>query len=323
MNGYSTLAASRRCLICNAPLSFHQARTSPLCGQEECDWRYSILRRRNQVCKVCGRPLALEELAGRVCAVRECQRAALGDFPRRVQERNQARSEALIRQEIEQATRLRDRVLNVFGLKEPAFFPLVVIPAFVAKLVNLPRHRRRKFRDHLTSLISQAAVPLEPSPDQNRADATNSTPGLSPKIQAVMGMACSCCKGLCCGGGTDHAYLKVETIRRYQAGHPNQRPRDVLAAYLDRVGNRTYEGSCIFHQGSGCALPRDMRADICNRHYCKALQTFQRNLSTTGPIRAFFVSAHHGTIQTAALVHENQMLAVQEASSPPPEPTGE
>jgi hypothetical protein len=123
-------------------------------------------------------------------------------------------------------------------------------------------------------------------------------------------MACSCCKGRCCEGGADHAYLKVETIRRYRAEHPDQRPRDVLAAYLDRVGHRSYEGSCIFHQGDGCALPRTMRADLCNRHYCKALLEFQRDLPNEGPIRAFFVAAHFGVVQTAALVHDKQMLTV-------------
>ena len=215
-----------------------------------------------------------------------------------------------MQQEIEQASRLRDRVMNTFALREPESFPLVVIPAFTAKLVNLPERRRRAFRDHLTNLITQAVLPPE-TPSSDREGVIASIPDAAPNAQAAMGMACSCCKGLCCESGADHAYLNVETIRRYRADHPEQRPRDMLAAYLDRVGHRTYEGSCIFHQSDGCALSRDMRADLCNRHYCKALKEFQRDLpASDGPVRAFFVSAHYGVIQAAALVHENQMLTV-------------
>lgn len=306
----STPAATPTCLICNAPLSFNPARTGKLCGRGECEWRYASLRRQKKICVACGRPLADRELPTRICSAPECQRTALAAYGRRVYERNQARSEALIREEIERATRLRDRVMSALDPREPASFPLTVIPAFTAKLINLPERRRRIFSDRLMALIAQAAAWPESPPASDRKNGEAPIPEATPAAQAVMGMACSCCKGSCCKDGADHAYLTVETIRRYRAAHPDQRPRDVLAAYLDRVGHRTYEGSCIFHQSDGCALPRDMRADLCNRHYCKALLEFQRNLPTEGPIRAFFVAADFGAVHAAALVHENQMLTV-------------
>lgn len=315
MNISSTAATLQTCSICNAPLSFNRARIGQLCGRRECDWRYSLLRQQNRVCTVCGRPLSEGESANRVCAAPACRRAAVGDIARRVSERNQARWEALIRQEIEQAGQLHDRVMNTFDLREPGSFPLVVIPAFTSRIVNLPERRRRAFRDHLTNLIAQVALPSE-IPPSDEEGVVASLPDATPEAQAAMGMACSCCKGLCCESGADHAYLKVETIRRYRAEHPDQRPRDVLEAYLGRVGHRTYERSCIFHQSEGCALSRDMRADLCNRHYCKALKEFQQDLPASGgPVRAFFVSAHYGVVQTAALVHENQMLTVPVSST--------
>lgn len=319
MNASFIPATPQTCLICNAPLSFNRARIGQLCGRGECDWRYALLRRQNRVCAVCGRPLSASESAARVCAAPACRRAAVGDVARRAQERNQARWEALIQQEIEQAGQLRDRVINAFGFEKPESFPLVVIPAFAAKLVNLPERRRRNFRDHLTALIGQAAIASETAPAENRERVAPSSPGSdpTPEAQAVMGMACSCCKGLCCEGGGDRAYLDVATVRRYMAEHPDQRPRDVLAAYMDRVGHRTCEGSCIFHRSDGCALSRDMRADLCNRHYCKGLGEFRQNLPAGGPVRAFFVAAHYGAIHAAALVHGNQMLTVQ--ATPPPQ----
>ena len=299
----------RTCLVCHAPLVFLPARKSRLCGRGECDWRYALLQKQHGVCVVCGRPLSAGELPTQACATPACQRAAVADRARHIYEQNQARDAALIQQEIQRATQLRDRVMSAFGLREPDMFPLVVIPASTARIVNLPKRRRRAFRDHVDSLVSQADG-LSEAPLATE-ESTSPLAVLASEVGAILGKACACCKGFCCGGGGDDAYLNVETIRRYRAANPDQRPSEVLAAYLERVGGRTVEGSCIYHQADGCALPRAMRADICNRHFCKALLEFQRDLPAKGPIRAFFVAASDGAVRTAALVSETQMLIVR------------
>ncbi|MFZ1643042.1 MAG: hypothetical protein WAV07_16755 [Candidatus Contendobacter sp.] len=305
---------TQTCLICQAPLSFFQMRKSKLCGRGECNWRYALLQKQHEVCVVCGCPLAARELPNQVCANPDCQRAAVADRARHVYEQNQARDAAFIQQEIEQAERLRDRVMSAFGLREPDTFPLVVIPASTAGIVKLPEQRRRAFRDHLDSLISQANA--SPAAAPTAEESAPPPAARESEVQAVLSRACACCKGSCCGGGGDHAYLSVETLRRYQAANPGQHPAEVLAAYLERMGDRTVAGSCIYHRADGCALPRAMRADLCNRHYCKALLEFQRDLPATGSIRAFFVAANSGAIQTAALVHETRMLIVQGEGEP-------
>ena len=303
------------CLICQAPLSFWQAQNSRLCGRRECEWRYALLRKQHEVCVVCGRPLSARELPTQVCAASACQRAAVVDRGRMVYERNEARYAALIQQEIEQATRLRDQVMAAFGFREPDSFRLAVIPAATARLVKPPERRRRALRDHLNALLSQmAGLSALPLPAEEPAQPAKR----EFRLQAVLSQACACCRGFCCEGGGDHAYLTVETIRRYRAAHPDQRPRDILAAYLERVGPRTVEGSCIYHQANGCALPRAQRADLCNRHFCKALVEFQRDLPMTGPIRSFFVAAHYGVIQAASLVHDGRVLIVQGVGAPEP-----
>ena len=304
------------CLICQAPLSFWQAQNSRLCGRGECEWRYALLRKQHEVCVVCGRPLSTRELPTQVCAAPACQRAAVAERGRRVYERNEARYAALIRQEIEQATRLRDRVMTAFGFREPGSFRLTVVPAVTARLVNLPERRRRALRDRLNALLGQMAG--SPMPPLTAEESAPSPMPRESRLQAVLGQACACCQGFCCEGGGDHAYLTVEILRRYQAAHPDQRPRDILAAYLERIGQRTVEGSCIYHQADGCALPRSLRADLCNRHFCKALVEFQRDLPATGPIRGFFVAAHYGVIHAATLVHDDQVLIVQGAGAPEP-----
>jgi hypothetical protein len=307
---------TQACLICQAPLSFAPAREDGLCGRGECAWRYALLRRQHGICGVCGRPLSAPELPNQVCAAPACRRAAAVERGRIVHERNQARYAALIQQEVEQATRLRDRVMTTFGFREPGAFRLTVIPAATARLVNLPERRRRALRDHVNALLSQAAeLPAPPPPVEPPAPPPTER---ESRLQAVLGQACACCKGFCCQGGGNRAYLTVETIRRYQATHPDQRPRDILAAYLEPAGHRTVEGSCVYHRADGCALPRALRADLCNRHFCKALVEFQRDWPATGPTRGFFVAADYGALHAATLVHDNQALVVQGVGEPEP-----
>ncbi|MBL8258950.1 MAG: hypothetical protein JNM60_03950 [Candidatus Competibacteraceae bacterium] len=320
MSEKSSSGAALSCLICRAPLVFQRARQDALCDRQECAWRHALLRRQQKLCKVCGRPLALSELPNRLCASLDCQRIGLAEFSRQVAERKQARAKASIEAEIAQATQLHARVMSGFGFEKPEAFPLVVIPAFTAKIVNLPQRRRRNFRDHLTALIAQSSAPVKGRTAKKRPETTGAVPEPAPPVRAALGMACSCCKGRCCEGGADHAYLDVDTLRRYRAAHPEQRPREVLAAYLDRLGPRSYEGSCIFHRGDGCALSRELRSNLCNRHYCKALATFQRHAPATGPVGAFFVAADCGSVRAAALVRDQQMLLVRETRSPVDQP---
>jgi hypothetical protein len=199
--------------------------------------------------------------------------------------------------------------MGAFGLREPDTFPLVVIPASTAGIVNLPERRRQALRAHLNLLVSQA----DGLPEAPLATGQSTSPmtARETEVGAILSKACACCKGCCCEGGGDVAYLNVETIRRYRAANPDQGAPEVLAAYLERVGDRTVEGSCIYHQADGCALPRAMRAEICNRHFCKALLEFQQDLPAAGPIRAFFVAASDGVVRTAALVSETWMLVVE------------
>jgi hypothetical protein len=299
------------CLICNAPLPFHQARTSKLCGRAACELRYSLLRKQNKLCKNCGRPLSMQEQPFGMCATPPCQRAMVMDRARQEREQREQWYQAVR----DQAARLRKQTTSSFGIRNEESFRLAVVPASLSRITRLPAQRRREFRNYLKELIDQAFA--RPIPQVTDSDQTAPLPGKDGAslpdedagLQAASGQACACCRGSCCqGGGFTHAYLEIATVQRYRAAHPGQHPRKVLAAYMSFVGDETTEGSCVYHRTDGCSLPRDMRADICNAFYCGGLQDFRQNASSTGPVRGFFIAATEDTIHRAALVHEDQAL---------------
>jgi hypothetical protein len=241
-----------------------------------------------------------------VCAAPDCRRAIVTQQAREYHEQR-VRQEQILR---EQAQQLRDHVMNHFGIQAPESFLLAVIPAAVHRVTRLPALRWREFRNHLQSLIDRAtALPISPAVDQEPV--TESASIQDARLQAASGNACACCQGSCCRGGAyTHAYLGVETLQRYRAAHPDQSPRQVLAAYMRHISDETCEGSCVYQRADGCSLPREMRANICNDFYCGGLREFRENVPTKGPVRGFFVATTDDAIQRAALVHEEQILMI-------------
>lgn len=272
----ATFEPGTRCQICGVPLTVHQrALERPVCHRAECQWHFSRLNNDGR-CRVCGRPLSRPSAASGVCHDVRCQRIH--------RERQWHRNQADLQ---ERARRLRDSTAPALGIEDAGSFPPVWIPAFEAPVVNLPERRRRAFRDRLTSIISEAVGrPCLPS-ETARAHPAGSALELGP----LLGRACATCRGFCCRNGGDHAYINADTIRRYLSCNPGQRPRHVLDAYRSLLGNKTYRNSCIFHEPGGCGLPRELRSDTCNHHFCAGLQGLQRQYAGSGPGRAFFVSA--------------------------------
>jgi len=263
------------------------------------------LQQQDKVCKSCGRPLSIREQPFGVCANAACQRAMVADRARQEREQREKWYQAVR----EQAARLRRRATSNFGIPDEESFRLAVVPASLSRITRLPAQRRREFRNYLKELIDKAFVrPIPPVVDPGQTAPLSDE---DARLRAASGQACACCRGSCCqGGGFTHAYLEIATIQRYRTAHPNQRPRGVLAAYMNCVGDETAEGSCVYHRTDGCSLPKDMRADICNNFYCGGLQNFRQKAAVDAPTRGFFVAATEDTIHRAALVHEDQSLIV-------------
>jgi predicted nucleic acid-binding Zn ribbon protein len=287
------LLGTPSCLICSVPLSHLQrARNDRFCG-DRCRGKYATLPP-HQVCVACGRPLSPRQFGDRLCGSLECRR--------QVEQQMRERERLLLEVLQNRAEGLRDRVGQGLGLQKPETYTPTVLPASRARITELPECRRHAFREFVNRLLGVAGAPTAASPSGEAAPppAPASPAGPAPEVQAVLNGACALCRGFCCGNGGNHAYLNVETIRLYMAKHPDQRPHDVLAAYLGRIRNDTVAGSCIFHQPGGCGLPREMRSDTCNRFFCKGLTEFQNGLTGRDPARGFFVATEGEAILAAA-----------------------
>jgi hypothetical protein len=168
----------------------------------------------------------------------------------------------------------------------PDRFIRLHLPSGPRQQSNLAQRRRQRYRDHLNRLIAEAVsdqvVPAQ-SPDPTRGQ---------PEADAsarLAGQLCALCGGGCCTLGSDTAYLTPSTIRRFMALMPHLRPRDVLAAYLDRLSPKTQTRSCINHTASGCSLPREMRSDTCNNYLCGSQAAVQSRQQVGPPLQGAVV----------------------------------
>jgi len=98
----------------------------------------------------------------------------------------------------------------------------------------------------------------------------------NPALRIVSDKICTLCQGGCCVTGNDHAYLTVNTIRRILVETPGLLEDEILELYTSRISSESIENSCINNTASGCALPRDLRSDICNGFYCESIHAYQQ-----------------------------------------------
>jgi hypothetical protein len=159
----------------------------------------------------------------------------------------------------------------------------VVVPLSRKALAPMARDRIRRLRKHLVRSLRTlrtmkdpkgSASPLRPEPE-----------GLAGRVART---ACSLCRGFCCKGGEEHAYLDERTMARVRLARPELDARAVIRLYTDRVPAESYESSCIFHGAQGCTLDRSLRSDLCNLYFCTTLGNFVR--SENAPTSAIVIA---------------------------------
>lgn len=271
-------------------------------------------------CAVCQKTVRRARSGPTLCGARACQRTWLGtDLPAGVRAR---------REEVERAAAALASTVNDVRRRSglPAL-PLAVLPSNDRVIGPLPKAMRARFLAGLgvksQRVMRGMSLRAQPSgethvgaavAEPNRVAPTEVAPPLaaSPTVlsDAMIAGACATCRGDCCTGGTDHAHMDDASLGRLQREHGWRTADDVIAAYAARLPRVHYKGSCVFHGAGGCVLPRDMRADVCNRYVCSSLTQLARTLEE---------NAESGVVAVAASPHAPRRVRVlfTDGTNPP------
>lgn len=247
-----------------------------------------------RTCGICGVGIdAHQAVRGGVCDGDDCRRKlAVRHAIERTAARNSRRFERL--------AALREELLADEPPAARDGLPLVVVPASSQAVVPLPRERREAFVAHLRGVIGDAFAALERGETPEDPWRAAARP-VEPDERPFLGAACGLCRGYCCRLGYDsHAFLDVPAVAGYLRAHPGATPEEVLAAYLDRIPEASFEHGCIYQGDRGCRLDDDMRSGVCGWYLCDGLKSLREVLASGGPRRALLV-ADAGVTRAAVL----------------------
>jgi hypothetical protein len=164
---------------------------------------------------------------------------------------------------------------------------LVTVPLLNDTPEPPPPHRIRALKRHL--IQSLRALRAATRPERLIQKPTPEPTGFSA---TVLNAGCATCRGHCCKGGGEHAYIDERTMARVRRDNPELDARAIIQRYLRRVAPSSYQGSCLFHGEAGCTLGRALRAELCNAYYCNGLQDFLKRAEV--PERVQIVAARNG-----------------------------
>jgi hypothetical protein len=145
----------------------------------------------------------------------------------------------------------------------------VIVPRSDKALAPLSPERSRRLRQHLVTALRASRRMKDP--ERSASPPLPEPAGFAARVART---ACSLCKGSCCRGGGDHAYLDEQTMTRVRRANSGLDILAVLRLYLERVPAVSYDGSCLFHARHGCTLSRSLRSDVCNAYFCAGLEAY-------------------------------------------------
>lgn len=218
--------------------------------------------------------------------------------------RGQRLAQAIQRQLDTRAKRQREQIKAAAltqaaneGCKHADRLQHVVIPATDAQRVPVSDGLRLSMIRHLETQAAQCNEQLpaaRPRPKHPTAEPWQSLDeDISATEQEAWSNACATCRGQCCHYGAETmAFITPETLTRYATTVRSSAPHDkqirpslveIVRDYAAHIPTDHIDNSCIFHTEIGCALPRDMRADICNQFVCNGLKELHEAYQQSPP----------------------------------------
>ena len=248
-----------------------------------------------KTCPICSKPLTTHErFAGNICSHWRCRWRSLDA----------------------QLETHRSAAAAALGETAAGSFPITVVPFHARPTVPVSEEERRELLSFLRGLLREISsqerrtAPTDPNSEGSAsAEACNDAPA------TLLGKVCGVCEGFCCyHGATNHAFLDEETLLRFPAQHPDICADEAVMDFIRRAPAEHYNGSCIYHTKTGCNLPRDMRARICNTYECKGLTDTRQHFAKTGATRVFVVARHDNRIMHSAFVGASETRRCADAA---------
>lgn len=222
------------------------------------------------LCRFCGGALSpLQQQRGDSCGAAACRHAAQQARQRRL-------DEGAGRAALQHAAARLGRA--------PA--ALLWLQASPTQPVPLSARSAGAHRAFLVSLLeADGAADAQPLPEP---------PAAVAPAGPQEGRLCAQCRGRCCNeGGGSNAFITLPQLLRWQGRAPGRSLQDAVAYFMAALPPRHTQHSCLYHGPQGCSLPREDRAEICNRHACGSLQQMREMLGEQ-PDAAFAVVTLEG-----------------------------
>lgn len=150
---------------------------------------------------------------------------------------------------------------------DPAAEIRAVLPWQPGQLAPQESDRLAAFQAHLDEIVEQGFA--EPAAESSaNADAPGRAEIEAPEA-ALLSAACAICAGHCCDRGGTTGMLTPVDILRWRAREPGASKEQAVEAFASCLPQESVAGSCVYLGADGCALPRRMRSDWCNRFQCR------------------------------------------------------
>jgi len=295
------------CRACGRPMGNYK--TAPgflsVCATSECQIKATAIRNPHAAfCRICGIYLSNHCDSGTqpVCQSPFCRR---WDSSNTMAETQKIRAGTFMkrRSELEEIAQERARVLlpelsqdtlSQDTLSQDTLRKTIVLPYLEHNLKPSTPERRQKVEVGFLEIANVAYASNEELSPQPVTNSVQSDCELSPaapsslapatdelfeqRFARLNGSACSTCGGRCCKLGSDHAFLRVDKFREIFRERPDATPEGIVAEYMARIPEESFEYSCIFHGLNGCSLTREQRSVTCNNYLCSSLELLRNHV---------------------------------------------
>lgn len=266
-----------------------------VCRLPVCRARYAALPPSHR-CVGCARPLEVAQWAAGNCGDPSCREKQVMRRPLAASQK--ARADLLASA---LARRNRSAASRRIPLAERASYKLAILPHIDHRPSALPKKRRDAFEAHLRESIARAReqllihkpLPAVSTEGRTSGDAVDARSVAEAKL---VGAGCALCRGWCCVGGGDTAYIEVATMVRYLLTFPAHDDDTIVATFLSHVPPRTLTRGCVYQHEHGCTLPRELRSDVCNRFYCGGIDMIRQEYAPGEQLRAYFLHTRNGRL---------------------------